>query len=243
MKISLPQVLTVKKIIKENYRTKSFIFEQKINAKPGQFVMIWSPGKAEKPFSITDLDPFTVTIMQVGDFTKYLNQEIKVGNRLWYRGPFGKGVYKNGKGKKVLIGGGCGCVPLYAFAKQLPKKDIKLITVILGAQSKRELFFEKKFRDLGFKVMVCTDDGSRGQKGFTTDALQDLYKSQKIDLVYSCGPEVMLKKIVEFCEKNKIEYQISLEKLMKCGFGICGSCSKNGKLVCHDGPVFNKWPK
>ncbi|MFC1711225.1 dihydroorotate dehydrogenase electron transfer subunit [Patescibacteria group bacterium] len=242
MKSSLPRPIITKKIIQENFKTKTFVTNISLKkAKPGQFIMIWLPQIAEKPFSITDNNPLSFTVMSVGKFTKRLNTKIKVGDKVWYRGPFGKGVYQDQKGKKILIAGGCGCVPLYFFAKSL--KSIKNTQVVIGAKTKKELLFEKRFRKLGFKSFITTDDGSQGLKGYTTDVLQKMLKKNKLACVYSCGPEPMLKKIANICKLNKIKYQLSLEALMKCGFGICGSCSCEEKLVCLDGPVFTKWPK
>lgn len=241
MKISLPIPITVKKIIKENFRTKTFVTDTKIKAKPGQFIMVWLPGKAEKPFSLTDNNPLSFTVMSVGNFTRTLNNQIREGDRVWYRGPFGKGIFKTLKGKKVLVAGGCGCVPLYFFAKTIKKK--KSCQIIVGAKTKKELLFNKRFKQLGFKVTITTDDGSAGLKGFTLDVLEKILNKEKISCVYGCGPEIMLKKIALKCKEFKVNFQLSLEALMKCGFGVCGSCSRGGKLVCQDGPVFSKWPE
>lgn len=239
-KISLPKPIIVKKIIQENFRTKTFMTDVKIKAKPGQFIMLWLPSIAEKPFSVTCDNPLTFTVMSVGKFTKTLNQKIRKGDKVWYRGPFGKGVFKVVKGKKILISGGCGCVPLHFLAKTMRSK--KNTRVIVGAKTKRELLFEKRFKNLGFKTIITTDDGSKGIKGFTTDLLKEILKKEKISCVYGCGPEAMLKKIAKLCDKLKTKFQLSLEAIIKCGFGICGSCSRGGKLVCQDGPVFSKWP-
>jgi dihydroorotate dehydrogenase electron transfer subunit len=240
MKTSLPKVAQVKRIIKENFRTKTFVLDQKIKAKPGQFIMVWLPQKAEKPFSLTDNNPLTITVMSVGAFTKTLNNQIKIGDKVWYRGPFGKGTFKSVSGKKIFVSGGCGCVPLYFLGENI--KDKKNIKVIVGAQRKDELLFEKKFIQLGLKVITVTNDGSKGKKGLTTDVLKSILKSEKINCVYACGPEKMLEKIAYLCDQFKTKYQLSMEALIKCGFGICGSCSREGKLVCLDGPVFKKWP-
>lgn len=240
MKASLPKPITIKKIIQENFRTKSFVTDEKIKAEPGQFIMLWLPRIAEKPFSVVDNHPLTFTAMSVGPFTKNLNSKIKKGDKIWYRGPFGKGTFKAVKGKKILVSGGCGCVPLYFLAKKLRRK--KTIRVIVGAKTKKELLFEKKFKELGFKTIVATDDGSKGIKGFTTDVLQEILEKEQVSCVYGCGPEAMLKKVAQICDKFKTRYQLSLEALIKCGFGVCGSCSRGGKLVCQDGPVFSKWP-
>jgi len=243
-KTSLPIPITVKKIIKENFKTKTFITDiNLLNAKPGQFVMIWLPELAEKPFSLTNNKPFAFTVQAVGKFTKTLNNQIRLGDKIWYRGPFGNGTFKNVNGKKILVAGGCGCVPLYFFAKSLKnKKDIKDTKVIVGAKDKQELLFYNRFKKLGFETIIVTDNGSQGIKGFATDVLENILKQEKIACVYSCGPKIMLKKIAILCQQYKTKYQLSLEALMKCGFGICGSCSIGGKLVCHDGPVFSKWP-
>lgn len=239
-KVSLPKPTLVKKIIKENFRTKTFITEAKIKAKPGQFIMVWLPGKAEKPFSLTNDNPLAFTAMSVGSFTKTLNNQIKKGDKIWFRGPFGKGFFKPAKGKKVLVAGGCGCIPLYFFAKSIKNK--KTTIIILGAKTKKELLFEKRFKKMGFKVKLTTDDASAGIKGLTTDVLKKILGQEKIGCVYGCGPEPMLKKISSLGSQFKVKYQLSLEALMKCGFGICGSCTKKGKLVCQDGPVFSRWP-
>ena len=90
-------------------------------------------------------------------------------------------------------------------------------------------------------MSVATDDGSFGKKGFTTDVLKEILenKKNKIKIVYTCGPEMMMKKIFELCEKHNIECEASLERYMACGYGVCGKCMINDKICCIDGPVFN----
>jgi dihydroorotate dehydrogenase electron transfer subunit len=88
-------------------------------------------------------------------------------------------------------------------------------------------------------MIVSTDDGSFGIKGFTTDVLMDLLKKEKFDCVYTCGPEVMMKKVFDICDDKGIKCQASLERYMKCGFGLCGTCCIDDKLICKDGPVFD----
>ena len=89
------------------------------------------------------------------------------------------------------------------------------------------------------KLNVTTDDGSYGIKGFTTNVLEKLLKEGKIKIVYTCGPEIMMKKVLELCNKYKVECEASLERYMSCAFGICGKCMINDKIVCIDGPIFN----
>ena len=89
-------------------------------------------------------------------------------------------------------------------------------------------------------MLLTTDDGSFGRKGFTTDVLEEfLSKNKYKKIVYTCGPELMMKKVFEICNKYKVECEASLERYMACGFGICGKCMVNDKIVCVDGPIFN----
>jgi len=237
MQTSLPKAVTVNQVIVENFKTKSFVCNEKLDAQPGQFIMVWLPGVSEKPLSITDNDPLTFTVSEIGKFTKAINSTVKPGDKIWYRGPLGNGVFKVVPGKKVLVSGGCGCVPIHFLAKNIDKENCK---IVIGAKTEKELLFIDRFKD--FKTIIMTDDGSKGEKGFTTDALQKIIKTEKITCVYGCGPEIMLKKIADLCDLHQVKYQLSLEAFMKCGIGVCGSCSKNGQLVCRDGPVFSKWP-
>jgi dihydroorotate dehydrogenase electron transfer subunit len=117
-------------------------------------------------------------------------------------------------------------------------KKVK-ITAIVGAGTRDDLFFVNRMKKYCFKVIITTDDGSSGIKGFTTDALKKLLKKEKFDCVYTCGPEIMMKKVFDICESHKMECQVSLERYMKCGFGLCGQCCIDDMRVCIDGPVFN----
>lgn len=240
MKTSLPQPTTITTVIKENDKVKTFVTQAKIKAYSGQFILVWLPRIAEKPFAIVDNKPLTFTVAKVGKFTKALHK-LKKGNKIWFRGPFGKGVFKK-KGKNhLLVGGGYGVAPLYFLAEKLLSKS--KTTIIIGAKSKKELLFEKRFKKLGMKVLVTTEDGSKGRKGFATKPLEKILSEEKIGSVYACGPELMLEKVVDICKTYRVKYQVSLEAIIKCGFGVCGSCSRSGRLVCLDGPVFNRWPK
>ena len=136
----------------------------------------------------------------------------------------------------VLIGGGVGVPPMYLLCKELLKLG-KAVTVILGFNTKNEIFYEREFRGLGVNVIVTTVDGSYGMKGFVTDALKDLQYSY----FYTCGPEPMLKAVY----KNSVTSgQMSFEKRMGCGFGACMGCScktiTGYKRICKEGPVMQK---
>lgn len=218
------------KIKDENPKMKTFFFDIGIEYKPGQFIMAWIPGIDEKPFSLSYTKPIGLTIEKKGKFTKKIFN-MKIGDKIFIRGPFGNGfkIKKNA----IVVAGGCGYAPLAPLIEQL--KNPK---VIFGCRSKDRIVFQDRFKEL--KPIICTDDGSLGCKGFTSDMLIDLLKEiNKPDIIYTCGPEIMMKKIFDICEENKIECQASLERMMFCGFGICGSCTCDDKLVCKDGPVFD----
>ena len=141
----------------------------------------------------------------------------------------------------MLVGGGTGLVPmmrLLTFVK--PSDDV---TVLMGAKSKDEVFFENLANDLlknnSHRVLVSTDDGSYGEKGFVTDLVEKLVNETHYDAVYVCGPEIMMYKTVQSAHSRNIFVQASLERMMKCGVGICGSCCVGEDLACRDGTVFD----
>ena len=113
----------------------------------------------------------------------------------------------------------------------------KRIKVIIGAKSKKDLFFQKEFKKLGVDLKTCTDDGSCGFKGFTTDLAEKTLAKNCIKQIYTCGPKPMMDKIALMAYTNKIPCQLSLENYMKCGVGLCGQCACSKIRVCKDGPV------
>ncbi|MBN2477892.1 dihydroorotate dehydrogenase electron transfer subunit [Candidatus Micrarchaeota archaeon] len=224
----------VKKVVKENFKTSTIITDGKLESKPGQFVMVWIPGINQKPYSIGDNEPFSITAVEFGPFSSLLNQ-MKKGDKLTVTGPLGRGFdYKEVK-KPVLVGGGCGIVPLYFLAKKL-----KNPAVIMGSKTKNEIMCRARFERLGIKPVITTDDGSEGTRGFVTAALENILEKKGADIVYSCGPAPMMRAVAKICDKSGVDYQLSLETHMKCGIGICGSCTLGDKVVCRDGPVFPK---
>jgi len=231
------EMAKILEIVAENPRVKTIYLDCGMKAAPGQFVMAWVPRMDEKPFSLSysDGNKIGLSIAAVGQFSKKLH-EMKAGDSLGIRGPLGKG-FKLVKGNVAVVGGGCGTAPLGFLVEELAKKGAK-VTAIIGAKNKEELFFVEKAKKAGAEVVICTDDGSEGRKGFTTDALAELIGKEKFDCVYTCGPEIMMRKIVELCAEKNVECQASLERYMKCGFGLCGQCAIDGLLVCKDGPVF-----
>ncbi|MBR2871597.1 MAG: dihydroorotate dehydrogenase electron transfer subunit [Clostridia bacterium] len=206
--------------------------------KPGQFVNIKIDGLfLRRPISVCDLgkDNFTIIYKVIGKGTEKLS-EMQSGKLDVLTG-LGNGYDLSEAGEKpVLIGGGVGVPPMFLLAKKLIEQG-KKPTVILGFNTKNEIFYEQEFKDLGVDVIVTTVDGSYGVKGFVTDALKDVDYSY----FYTCGPEPMLKAVHKF---SKTSGQMSFEERMGCGFGACMGCScktlTGNKRICKEGPVMIK---
>ena len=235
----LPKNAKIIKIIEENATgKKTFLFDTAFeNVLPGQFCMVWIRGTDEIPLGCSYENG--VTFQVVGPATTALSQ-LKVGDFVGLRGPLGHGFTLPKKGEKILIiSGGIGAAPLAPLAER-SKKDGADITIIIGARSDEDMIFEKRFSKTG-KVILTTDDGSVGKKGFVTDALSEL-DTDAFDKIYVCGPELMMKFVMDvLIQKNAIQKaEFSMERYFKCGIGVCGSCCIDalGVRVCKEGPVF-----
>jgi dihydroorotate dehydrogenase electron transfer subunit len=234
-----PIILKINKIIDESDDTKTFMFNHTLDYETGQFTMVWLPGVDEKPFAVSYYgdDFFGISVLARGKFTKYMHG-MKVGDKVGIRRPFGNGFgipdnSNNGNGiNACVIGGGCGMASLTTLIEKLQDSNVVILN---GATTKSTLLFENRFKD----TIIFTDDGSVGEKGYPTDILDDLHKKHKFEIIYTCGPEIMMHKVYEFCKKNNIQCEASLERYMKCGIGICGQCVCDGQMVCKDGPVFD----
>lgn len=206
--------------------------------RPGQFINIKVPDKyLRRPISVCDFDAETVTVIYkvVGEGTKIMS-EMEKGISLDVLTGLGNG-FDIGKSvdRPLLIGGGVGVPPLYNLAKKL-KDEGKTVTVILGFNTSDEVFLKEEFEKIA-TVYLTTADGSEGQKGFVTDAMDGI----DYDYIYTCGPQAMLRAVYD---KAKTGGQFSFEERMGCGFGACMGCScktKYGaKRICKDGPVLEK---
>ncbi|MFH1240011.1 MAG: dihydroorotate dehydrogenase electron transfer subunit [Candidatus Diapherotrites archaeon] len=233
-----PITYKIKKVISENQDVKTFEMDTCICSHPGQFLMLWLPEVDEKPFAIVNSHPLTVSVQKRGEFTRQV-LKLKQGDFLGVRGPYGN-AFTTDKMKKVcIIAGGVGIATLKMLLNKLLEKKVK-VKLIYGAADKGKFIYLKELEtNLGKNLYISTDDGSKGVKGYATDVLDELMKKEKFDLVYGCGPEIMLKKIYEITKRNKTNCELSLERYMKCGFGVCGQCAIDDKLVCMDGTVFN----
>ena len=232
------QAITISEIIDETPNIKTFMFDKPLQANPGQFVMVWLPGVDEIPMSVsyTGARP-GITVARVGPTTIKMH-ELSVGNMLGIRGPYGHGFDLDGANNILAVAGGCGSAPIGPVLNLVGDNRFDM-TFLVGARTGAELLFKSRAERLDIKTEVCTDDGSEGYHGFVTERLAEIIAGNKFDRVITCGPEVMLKKVVELALRNNIQVQASLERYMKCGVGICDSCAINGYQVCRDGPVFS----
>ncbi len=236
-----PTAIKIHSIYQETDNIKTFTFRHLINAKPGQFIMVWIPRIGMKPFGISciDQETFSITVSQVGNFTNELFKK-KEGDYVGFMGPYGNG-FTTDKKNAILVAGGYGSAPLAFLAEELKKKGTK-VTLIIGAKTKDQLTYKKRFANASIKTIFCTDDGSEGEKGYTTDILKEELQKNKPDVIYTVGPEIMMKKVIEIGDEYDIECEASLERYMKCGFGVCGQCciDDTGERSCKTGPVYNK---
>ena len=205
---------------------------------PGQFVNIKLDGLyLRRPISVCDVSENALTIIYkvVGTGTQKMS-EMRSGVLDILTG-LGNGYDTAASGDSpVLLGGGVGVPPMYLLAKELLKQG-KKVHVILGFNTKSEVFFEQEFKALGAEVCVTTVDGSYGIKGFVTDALKNI----DYTYFYTCGPEPMLRAVYK---ASATSGQMSFEKRMGCGFGACMGCScktiTGYKRICKEGPVMRK---
>ncbi len=225
--------------IDESSRTVTLVLHGRMEARPGQFAMLWIPGADEKPFSISGADPLMFTVSRVGPFSEALHSLVP-GDTVWARGPFGRG-FSVTTGSTLLVGGGYGAAPLSFLASVLAAGADgapPLIEAALGARTSADLIFQKRFAAQGVRVHVTTEDGSAGTPGRVTEAVRPLLSSGRFSRLCACGPEGMLEALAAICREAEVPAELSFEAYMRCGIGLCGACEHEGRLVCLDGPVF-----
>ncbi|NSW89964.1 MAG: dihydroorotate dehydrogenase electron transfer subunit [Firmicutes bacterium] len=226
------------------------------NAKPGQFVNIKCcegfNAILRRPVSICSVDRenknVTIVFQKRGTGTSYLAKK-RAGDVLDLIGPLGSHFDLSENYKNIaVVGGGIGIFPLLFLLEQ---KQCVHKTAYIGFRSKNYVVLEEAFKHNSHELIISTDDGSLGQKGFITDLLEkrileEGIKGEKYDIIYTCGPGPMMKKVVELASKAGIKCQVSLEQRMGCGIGACLACACKIKLrddwqykrVCKDGPIF-----
>lgn len=218
-------------------------------AQPGQFVIVMSHESGERvPLTIADFDrakgTVTLVVQAVGKSTKEMQQICQVGTSLYgVVGPMGVPSPLAGKKKVVCVGGGLGVAPIFPQARGF-KQNGAYVIGILGFRTKKLIFWEDKFRACCDELILCTDDGSAGMKGFVSDGIKLAIKGHgNIDEVVAIGPPVMMKACAEATRPHAIKTIVSLNPIMVDGTGMCGGCRvKIGneiKFACVDGPDFD----
>lgn len=205
--------------------TLSFRWEEEVV--PGQFIMVWVPGSGEVPMSLSGIgDVKAVTVKNYGKVSDAI-LHLNLGDVIHFRGPYGKG-FSNTSGRALIVGGGSGMASLRPLVNRNSFG-------IVSARTREELLFVGDFKDTN--VMAITDDGSSGNSGYPVEYIRKL-DLDEFAKIYVCGPEIMLKTVFDYLKDLRKDAELSLERTMKCGIGICDSCSIDGLQLCRDGPVF-----
>ncbi len=235
----------VSQIIVETDTARTILFKMPypdFKMAPGQFLMIWVPRVDEIPMSISLWNPPNVgiTVLPIGEATTSLTS-LQPNDWIGIRGPFGSAFTLESE-RALVVGGGIGMAPLRPLVYKLLENGVD-VTLLIAAKSKQELVFLEEFSKLSdkrFSLKTSTDDGSSGFKGFATDAVTEDLDIRDYDSVYTCGPELMMSGLYNLLTDLDVRFQASLERFMKCGSGICGTCAMDptGTLVCFDGPVY-----
>ena len=235
------RIVKIRDVKEENSTVKTFAFQDKhcTGAKPGQFVMVWIPGADEIPMSLSTISPdgrSSITVAEVGEATRALHQR-KIGDVLGIRGPYGNS-FTSTSGKVMIVGGGTGLTPLVPLAESLVELSAK-ISFLVGAKTQDDLFFLDRIGTIVTEVTASTEDGSYGLKGLVTDLAEQILEKERFNMIYTCGPEQMMLKMFLLAEQYNTPFQASLERYIRCGIGICGSCCMGNYQICKDGPVFS----
>lgn len=227
--------------IKENNRVNTLVLhvKEELGAKPGQFLMVWRPGDGEIPItpSLIEKKTLSLTIEKMG-FTSNRLAELKPGEKVFLRGPYGNGFNLELPGRYLLVGGGTGAASLTPSYLKLEKNVETLFLV--GGRSRDNLVYVNKLRELKARFQIATDDGSEGFKGMLPEFFEKIVSEKRFENVLTIGPEKMMIRIAEKCHELGISCQVSLVRIVKCSLGVCGSCVLDpaGLRVCVDGPVF-----
>lgn len=218
-------------------------------AQPGQFIILRVNEEGERiPLTVADFDReqglITIIVQVVGASTELLSRLEEGDAILDFVGPLGeKSRIDAGMGTVVCIGGGIGVAPIHPIARGIKAAGNRVISII-GARSRSLLIMEEEMRAASDELLITTDDGSYGMKGFVTTALAELVeRGEKIDLVYAIGPVVMMKSVAEATRPLGIKTIVSLNPIMVDGTGMCGGCrvqvGEETKFACVDGPEFD----
>ena len=216
---------------------------------PGQFVIIRTEEESERiPLTIADLDreqgTITMIVQAVGNTTKHLCDTFNENDEILdVVGPLGMPSHIENFGTVVCVGGGIGVAPVYPIARALKEAGNKVISII-GARNKDLIIYEDKMAAISDELIITTDDGTAGQKGFVTDPLKKMLESGNMPgMVLAIGPVIMMKNVAETTRPYKVHTVASLNTIMVDGTGMCGGCrvrvGDDNKFACVDGPEFD----
>jgi len=213
---------------------------------PGQFVIVHlAEGSERIPLTIADSDPaaggIALVIQAVGKSTNEL-VALRPGDRIRdIAGPLGHPTEMIAAGHALCVGGGVGTAVVHPIAQGLSRRGVR-VTSVIGGRSREWVIFETELQRFG-QVVVCTDDGSYGRKGFVTDAARDILASEKVDIVYAVGPVPMMRAVANLTRERGVHTIVSLNPVMIDGTGMCGGCrvslGNETKFACVDGPEFD----
>jgi ferredoxin--NADP+ reductase len=242
------------KIVEKKLLRKPDVFYFKVaapliskKAMPGQFVILRLHGQGERiPISLADIDPaggtISLIVMAVGKTTTEMSVMRSGDDILDLCGPLGNGTHIEKVGKVVLVGGGFGVAPLYPIARAFRSAGNEVVC-IMGARSQDLLIYEKEMGSVCSRVLITTDDGSRGMKGVVTEALRQELEKGGTGLVVTVGPAVMMKYVSETTRPFGVKTVVSLNPIMVDGTGMCGGCrvtvGGQTRFACTDGPEFD----
>jgi len=245
---NLLRTVRILSVREETPTIKSLTFRDRLAAKalPGQFVMIWILGVDEVPMSLSKIDSkegaVSISVEEVGEATNRLHR-IKVNDFIGVRGPFGNGYTLTKARNVMIVGGGTGLASLAPLTEEIAQQKGRRVTFLLGAKTCGELLFLERIKivlaKMNHRIVVTTEDGSYGIRGLVTEPAERLLTKEKFDMIYACGPELMMYKMFLLAERFKVPFQASLERLMRCAIGLCGTCVIGRYRVCRDGPVFS----
>jgi len=233
--------LKISEVRKEGERAKTLFFEADLPVKPGQFFMVADYEGGEKPISVSEYGDgcIGITVKEAGPFTRRLAGK-EPGDLISLRGAYGSSFFIS-PGRALLVGGGCGIAPLHFLARVLVKAGAE-VTVVNGSKSRGDLIFGDRFAELPVEYHGTSEDAGEGLTAVET--ARELLDSQgggpDYDRVYAAGPERMLVNLRPLL--GEIPYQFLMERYMKCGVGMCGSCVCDplGIRMCVEGPVLAK---
>ncbi len=231
-------VVPVAERVVETPSTVTWRFPYARAAEPGQFVMLWIPGDDEIPMSLSYTEGETkgVTVKAMGSTSRHV-LEIPAGTPVGIRGPYGN-AFDVAPRRVLVVAGGSGAAVLAPAAERARAKGAS-VRVALGATTAAELLFADRFREMGASVDVATDDGTAGTRGYVTLVAERALAEEGFDAVWTCGPEVMMRKVLDAAAAHGVPAFGSVERHMKCALGMCDACALGPLHVCVDGPVFS----